>query len=58
VLYLAYSMSTMCVVIAQTLLDIHTFINLVSKMTSNLILRHLGIISENEDSERVDECDC
>ena len=48
----------MCVIIGQTLLDIHTFINIVSKMANNLILRHLGIISENEDSERVDECDC
>jgi hypothetical protein len=51
-------MSTLRVVIAQTLLDIHTFINIISKMTSKVILKHLGIISESDDSERVDEWDC
>jgi len=27
-------------------------------MRNKLILRHLGIISESENSECIDECDC
>ncbi|MGY5146470.1 MAG: hypothetical protein ACW9W4_00485 [Candidatus Nitrosopumilus sp. bin_7KS] len=48
----------MRVIILHTLVHIHNFKTAVSKMTDKVILRHLGIIAESENSESIDECDC
>jgi len=48
----------LCVIILHTLVHIHNFITITSKMSNKVILRYLGIIPESDDSECVDECDC
>ena len=48
----------LCVIISHTLVHIRILKTVASKMTNKVILQHLGIISEMDNSECIDDCDC